>query len=921
LLSSCGDGEEKTITTTIEKTKTVTTTVGEGVPVTVTETKQVGDGETVTRTTTSIQTVGGVEPAFEEEKSYVNVVGPSCTEIAAFDVKNGKIIRTRPLHLNDYYDESFLSTCDWEITTAKHRKTGETVVLKNDRKTIPSYLAVPYKKRVYSPKRILYPLKRVDWEPGGDPTKFHPETRGISKFKRVSWDYVVEVLADEVKRIHDTYGLYSVLCKSDSCHREAKMVNGNFFSIMLQQFFSLMGGYTESIRNPDSWEGYYYGISFVWGMNMNGFPGKQGYQTYDVGENTDMLLCWGCDWDTTAAINGCFPSKVMRWYKDLGIKLLHIAPDLNWMNVSNPDKWIPVIPGTDVALQCAIIHTWLKEDTWDKEYIATHVANDSAGHNGMEYIEDYIMGRSDDMIEKTPQWAAPRCGVKPWTIKAIARQWATKRTSTVHACGGSAIRGPYTHEYARYEAVCLGMQGYGRLGCNMIGNYPPVTSPTSGSYTTTAFSDYAAGVANRIARAGGHAASGYPIATKQHLVKTRVAEAILEGHVELYGTGRFMVPPSDMLMKYVYPIDESEGGSRIHMIWQDHACMGGCWCDSNYWYHALRDPSVELFVIQQPWFETDCIFADIVLPVTTNYEEEDIISNTSATQHGILCYRPVAIPPVGESKPDWQILIEVGKKLEQKYGGIYEGLEAKMTGGMTTSQLCRQGFDNSGAQDLVSWEEFSEKGFVCTPLKDGWDDVPHCMIEFYENPDKNPLATPSGKLEFYSQLLADGSPDDTERKPYPRYLCGGPDWPLDESLDTEMGAEQCKNFEYPLLYNSQHVRWRVHGQLDDVPWLREIPTCKIKGYDGYMYEPVWIHPSVAEEKGLKNGDIVKVHNSRGVELGAIYITERIVPQSVHQDHGSHLDYISCAEEDWNERDTKWINRSGTGNTICPDYRK
>ena len=39
---------------------------------------------------------------------------------------------------------------------------------------------------------------------------------------------------------------------------------------------------------------------------------------------------------------------------------------------------------------------------------------------------------------------------------------------------------------------------------------------------------------------------------------------------------------------------------------------------------------------------------------------------------------------------------------------------------------------------------------------------------------------------------------------------------------------------------------------------REIQTCKVKGYDGYMYEPCWLHPQDAAERGIKHGDIVKV---------------------------------------------------------------
>ncbi len=62
--------------------------------------------------------------------------------------------------------------------------------------------------------------------------------------------------------------------------------------------------------------------------------------------------------------------------------------------------------------------------------------------------------------------------------------------------------------------------------------------------------------------------------------------------------------------------------------------------------------------------------------------------------------------------------------------------------------------------------------------------------------------------------------------------------------------------------------WRMHAQGDDVTWTREAPTMKVRGWDGYMYEAVWLHTSEAEKRGIKNGDIVKVFNERGIVSAA-----------------------------------------------------
>jgi trimethylamine-N-oxide reductase (cytochrome c) len=135
--------------------------------------------------------------------------------------------------------------------------------------------------------------------------------------------------------------------------------------------------------------------------------------------------------------------------------------------------------------------------------------------------------------------------------------------------------------------------------------------------------------------------------------------------------------------------------------------------------------------------------------------------------------------------------------------------------------------------------------------------------------------------------------------PYPRFV------PFGESHQESLLHPRSENFPYLIVSN--HPRWRVHAQLDDVTWLREIPTCKVTGPDGYQYEPVWLHPGDAEKKGIRNGDIVKISNDRGWVLGGAYVTERIMPGVVYQDHGARLDPIITGESD----------RSGANNLICP----
>jgi trimethylamine-N-oxide reductase (cytochrome c) len=172
------------------------------------------------------------------------------------------------------------------------------------------------------------------------------------------------------------------------------------------------------------------------------------------------------------------------------------------------------------------------------------------------------------------------------------------------------------------------------------------------------------------------------------------------------------------------------------------------------------------------------------------------------------------------------------------------------------------------------------------------------MIKFARDPEGNPLETPTGKVEFYATQLARHFPDDIERPPVPRWIAYG------NTHQESRLHPRAKN--YPLLLVSNHGKWRVHSQHDDIPWIREIPMCKVKGPDGYLYEPVWINPADAAVRGIREGDIVKVFNQRGAVLGGARVTERILVGAVSQDHGARHDPLP-----------KDLDRGGSNNLLAP----
>ena len=421
----------------------------------------------------------------------------------------------------------------------------------------------------------------------------------------------------------------------------------------------------------------------------------------------------------------------------------------------------------------------------------------------------------------------------------------------------------------------LGMQGLGKPGVGKIGMQVPRS-------------------AVRINLEAAQRAINF-VDTPQQIPRTQVQHAIRDGACSFWSTTSWMTPVEDQFVKYSYPIAPEKGGTEIHLIWSEKPCNTACWNGGFNFIQAIRNPKIECFITNHQWLENDCLFADLILPVSTKFEETDIGCPRDGIggQRPIFSYQARVIPPIGESRSDYEITCEIAKKL-----GLYE----KVTGGKTVEEWIKYGYETSGAKDLITWEKLKEKGFYIPPVAPDWQQDPSGQSQFYRDPIAHQLGTPSGKLEFYSRRLAEKFPDDKERGPLAKWVVGGPrpEWTHDESREGERVRK------YPLVLVSNHPRWRHHVQCDDVPWLRELPTCKVKGYDGYLYEPVWIHPADAGKRGIGQGDIVKVFNDRGTVLGGAYLTERIRPGAVLQDHGARIDLI-----------TDGLDRGGSNNLISP----
>ena len=342
--------------------------------------------------------------------SFLGVgVDANCVQV---DVEDGKILRIRPFHF------------DWKYEREPWTIEARGKVFQASGKTLIPPFTLGYKNRIFSPNRVKYPLKRVDWDPSGAPGSTGPggrnaQNRGSSGYVRISWDEAAEIVAAEILRVKEQYGMAGILAQADG-HAETKVVHAAHGCN--RALLGLLGGYTLQERNPDSWEGWYWGAKHVWGCEPVGKGAYQSNLIPDIAEHSQMLVYAGCDPETTTwGWGGQTVSQLCYWFSELGIRQVYICPDVNYGAAVHADKWIPILPGTDAALYLAIAHQWLQEGTYDKDYVATHVV-------GFDKFCAYVLG-DEDGVPKTPKWAEGKTGVPSRIIKALARAWAAGPTS------------------------------------------------------------------------------------------------------------------------------------------------------------------------------------------------------------------------------------------------------------------------------------------------------------------------------------------------------------------------------------------------------------------------------------------------------------------------------------------------------------
>ncbi len=213
-------------------------------------------------------------------------------------VKDDRIIRIMPIDLDQK------DAASWTI-----KARGKSFSPKRQMVVNPHALCL--KSGVYSDKRILYPMKRVDFDPNGER---NPQNRGKSGYERITWDEALDIVANEIKRQKRTYGPGAISLFFGSHHQWGNV--GYYLSALLR--FGNLIGFTRVHPNPDSWEGWYWGAMHHYGSSMRvGTPSF--YSTVeDCLKEAEMIVFWSSDPETTNGYaSGLEGTQCRFWAREL----------------------------------------------------------------------------------------------------------------------------------------------------------------------------------------------------------------------------------------------------------------------------------------------------------------------------------------------------------------------------------------------------------------------------------------------------------------------------------------------------------------------------------------------------------------------------------------------------------------------------
>lgn len=757
------------------------------------------------------------------------------------------------------------------------------------------------RQQVFGADRLKYPMKRKNWKPGGGDKSL----RGRDEWERISWDEALTYIADELNRVKKEHGNRSILHIGGWSSRITDM----------SRTLGLFGGYSEywNTNSFGSWAMTPKTVGFlqqgVWDQTIN--------DRFDL-RNSETIIMLGMNpaWSAMGSSSWHYLQA-----KKAGAKFIGIDPFFNPTYSMLGADWVPIRPSTDTALLLAIAYVLLTKDDpisnplIDWEFLNKFTLGFDAEHmpegedpNGN--FKDYVLGTYDG-LPKTPEWASEICGVDKIQIEKLALEFR-KTKKVAFLCGMASARTKNSDNLPQLIMTIGAMTGHMGKSGHMTGSTLHATSGNGGPALVQAGANGLPGIANPV---------------DDTINAGEVWDAILEGKYTYTGSGDFTSADQykpgetrDIDIRVIY----HSGGATLQT--SDGMTKG---------IEAHR--KVDLVVSQSQFLTTNSKYADIVLPVTTEWEKKygGFLGGSlvhSGNREMIITYSQVT-EPLYEAKDDQWIARELAKKLGIDEKEVYPFDEAqqffntlssitvvnedgKTYGPLVT--ITQKDIDELGVvgkpqTGKITYSEFKEKGVYQVKRYQGDNYGYIAFKDYVADPEKNPLSSESGKLEIYSKPLADtiNNMGFSKIEPIPTYIKV-----TDGYEDSFKDWENKVKGDYPYQVVNPHYLRRSHSVFDNVKWLQEA-----------WPNPVYLNTKDAADNGISDGDTVLITSQYGKILRNACLTERLRPGVVALPHGAWADVDEKTGIDFGGADNILSGQVPTGqgvsgfNTVIANIEK
>lgn len=662
----------------------------------------------------------------------------------------------------------------------------------------PSPLLDSIAPMVYSERRIRRPAIRRSWLAARE--KSDRSLRGREDFVEVGWDEALDLVASEIRRVRETHGPAGLFAGSYGWSSAGRLHHARS---LIRRFYFAGGGAVDQVGNY-SWGSAQFLLPHVIGTyspltgRVTAWP--------SIIAHTEVFVAFGGLAVKNAQVSsgGAAEHSLEPWLRKLaasGARVINISPTRDDCPAFLGAEWIPIRPNTDVALMLALAYEVKRRGAADDDFLARHCV-------GYPQLAAYLDGAGDG-VAKTPAWAAAITGIPAERIARLASQLCGARSYLTCAYSVQrAHRGEQPYWMVIALAAMLGQIGlpgggfgFGHGSMNGVGNPRSFTPGPE-----MPLGDNPAGLAIPVAR---------------------ISDMLLNPGAAYDFSGRRATYPDVRLVHWAggNPFHHHQQLNRLRQAWQ----------------------KPETVIVHDIWWTATARHADIVLPATTSLERNDI-GGSSRDRYVLAMHW--AIAPRHQARDDYAIFADLAERL---------GYRDAYTEGRDEAAWIRLLYERCGEAQRrggvpLDWPDFAafwQRGFVELPAPR--EDFVF-LADFRADPAAHPLATPSGRIELYSETIAGYGGADIG--PHPAWVppvewlgAAGPDHPL--HLVTIQPAD------------------RLHSQLDPAPLAQ---AGKVAGR-----EAVSLHPTDAADRGLRDGDVVRVFNARGACLAGLRVSDGIAP--------------------------------------------